>query len=42
MMTALEFIQRLAALLPRRTILPNGLRRHSSSSDCLATMNSAQ
>ena len=39
-MSLLEFMQRLAALLPRRTILPNGLRRHSLS-DCFAAMNSA-
>jgi len=38
----LEFMQPLAAVLPRRTILPNGLQRHSSLSDYFASMNSAQ
>ena len=42
MMSPLEFMQRLAALLPRRTILPNGLQRHSSLSDWFTAKNSAQ
>ena len=41
-MNLLAFMQRLAALLARRLVLPKGVQRHRCMSDCFAAKNSAQ